>query len=504
MGERGEEGERDGRGEQAARGEQSEGGQGSGEPCAVHVVSFRRGVAIAERPDGGIEIRRGEEPAVGIERATPGLRAVVEALAGGGDTERRLLERAAREDGGAGLMEVAHHLARLAQRGLLAYTVAREGRRLATLAGATPEEPAGGARHALSRFAWIRSDGGAWVLESPFGRGRVEIHDAEAAAVCHALAEPRTVEEVLRAARGTGGTGGTSIEAVRAIVGLLLGCGALDGGGRGSEEALAGWTFHDLAFHTRSRQGRHDAPYGATYAHRETLAPSPAVKPRPPGEIVPLHRPDLEALAATDVPFTQVLERRRSIREHGERPIRAEQLGELLYRAARIRRIEERSSGRAYEQTRRPYPSGGACHALELYPVVRTCDGLGPGLYHYRADEHGLSALSGLTREAVALLEGARSAMGASAPPQVLIVVAARFPRVSWVYESIAYATILKDVGGLYQTLYLVASAMDLAACAVGGGDSDLFVRATGLDYLAETSVGEIAVGSRAEDQARR
>ncbi|WP_437680299.1 SagB/ThcOx family dehydrogenase [Sorangium sp. So ce131] len=500
MGEQDGRGERDGPGE---RGERGEGGQGSRGPCVVQVLSFRSGVAVAERPDGVLVIRRAEEPAVEIERATPGLRAVVEALAGEGDTERRLLERAARDDGGAGLMEVAHQLARLAHRGLLAYTVAREGRRLATLAGAAPEAPAAGARHVMSRFAWIRSDGGAWVLESPFGRGRVEIHDAEAAAVCHALAEPRTAEEVLGAARGTSGACATSIEVVRAIVGLLLGCGALDGGGRGSGEALAGWSFHDLAFHTRSRQGRHDAPYGATCPHRETLAPLPGIKPRMPGEVVPLYRPDLEALAATDVPFTRVLEQRRSIREHGERPIRAEQLGELLYRAARIHRIEERGPGRAYEQTRRPYPSGGACHALELYPVVRTCDGLGSGLYHYRADEHALSALSGLTREAVALLEGARRAMGASAPPEVLIVVAARFPRVSWAYESIAYATLLKDVGGLYQTLYLVASAMDLAVCAVGGGDSDLFARAAGLEYLAETSVGEIAVGSRAEDQAR-
>ena len=59
-----------------------------------------------------------------------------------------------------------------------------------------------------------------------------------------------------------------------------------------------------------------------------------------------------------------------------------------------------------------------------------------------------------------------------------------------------AYATILKNVGVLYQTMYLVATAMGLASCALGGGDADLFVAAVGTDYYAETSVGEFILGS--------
>ena len=42
-----------------------------------------------------------------------------------------------------------------------------------------------------------------------------------------------------------------------------------------------------------------------------------------------------------------------------------------------------------------------------------------------------------------------------------------------------------------------VATAMDLAPCALGGGDSDLFTRAAGLDYYTETSVGEFLLGSK-------
>jgi len=60
-----------------------------------------------------------------------------------------------------------------------------------------------------------------------------------------------------------------------------------------------------------------------------------------------------------------------------------------------------------------------------------------------------------------------------------------------------AYALVLKDVGVLLQTFYLVATAMGLAPCALGGGDSDLFARASGLDWLVEGAVGEFVLGSR-------
>ena len=60
-----------------------------------------------------------------------------------------------------------------------------------------------------------------------------------------------------------------------------------------------------------------------------------------------------------------------------------------------------------------------------------------------------------------------------------------------------AYAVTLKNAGALYQQMYLVATAMNLAPCGLGGGDSDLFAEAAGLDYYAETSVGEFLLSSR-------
>ena len=44
--------------------------------------------------------------------------------------------------------------------------------------------------------------------------------------------------------------------------------------------------------------------------------------------------------------------------------------------------------------------------------------------------------------------------------------------------------------------MYLAATAMGLAAAVSGGGDSDLFSRAVGAEYSAESSVGEFLLGS--------
>ena len=95
------------------------------------------------------------------------------------------------------------------------------------------------------------------------------------------------------------------------------------------------------------------------------------------------------------------------------------------------------------------------------------------------------------------MLEDAYFATSQFSMPQVLFIFAARFQRIAWVYESIAYSLILKDVGCLQQTMYLVATAMNLAPCAVGVGNSDLFTAAVGTNYYAETSGGEFILGSK-------
>ena len=83
-------------------------------------------------------------------------------------------------------------------------------------------------------------------------------------------------------------------------------------------------------------------------------------------------------------------------------------------------------------------------------------------------------------------------------------ILAARFPRIAWKYESIAYALTLKHVGVLYQTMYLTATAMGLAPCAIGGGDADTSSDSAGLSSLGSVpiadAVGPVGVGNAEGD----
>jgi SagB-type dehydrogenase family enzyme len=149
--------------------------------------------------------------------------------------------------------------------------------------------------------------------------------------------------------------------------------------------------------------------------------------------------------------------------------------------------------------TVRPYPSGGASYELEVYLAVDTCEGLSRGFYHYDAGVHALVPIETRGNQLDALLKSAEFAMGVSAAPQILITIAARFGRVSWKYSSLAYALILKDVGVLMQTFYVMAADMSLGGCAIGTTNIELFAKMTGLQFHVEGPVGQFALGRGAK-----
>ncbi len=54
----------------------------------------------------------------------------------------------------------------------------------------------------------------------------------------------------------------------------------------------------------------------------------------------------------------------------------------------------------------------------------------------------------------------------------------------------------LKNIGVLQAIMNLVATAMGLASCILGAGDSDRFSVVSRIDYYAEGSTGEFIIGS--------
>jgi SagB-type dehydrogenase family enzyme len=136
---------------------------------------------------------------------------------------------------------------------------------------------------------------------------------------------------------------------------------------------------------------------------------------------------------------------------------------------------------------------------LEFYTAVNSCDGLERGLYYYSGAAHELLR-TGPSAAFESLLLAARASLGTNVQtPQVIIVVAARFARMAWSYEAIAYRNVLLDAGIALQAMYLAATAMNLAPCAIGWNDPVLFSAAAGADPLEESSVALFALSSAAQ-----
>jgi len=385
-------------------------------------------------------------------------------------------------------------------RGRLGREVRVGGRLLARLRpagpGAVPRAAAlaPGQPVKLSRFAIIRAEHGRLVAQAPLSPAEVEIAPV-ACGLLGALAEwttPAAITDLV--------TPGLTAAAVAAILPLLADAQLLAPGGPGEDAecdtlAQGQWKPADLWLHARSRGPLLSASYGVYPAEARRFEPLPARTEPDPGRVFQLTVPDAGAVAKADPGLTQAIEARRSIREQdGAAPLTAAQLGELLYRTARQRGSYRAPSG--LEAADRPYPSGGASHELEIYPLVTSCAGLEPGLWHYRPDDHQLRLVAPASPATRRMIANARASCLMDADPQVLLVITARFGRVMWKYDGLAYSLILKHVGVYMQTAYLVATAMGLAVCGVGGGDATDFATASGLDYYAQGSVGEMVLGS--------
>jgi SagB-type dehydrogenase family enzyme len=341
----------------------------------------------------------------------------------------------------------------------------------------------------LSRYAFLREHRGEMVLESPLSHHRVVLHRPLVSWVVGALGRPATSVDIAHRVNVTE-------PLVAEILSYLV---AADMVVHDDDEDVTPltWSPHDLMFHSRSRLGRHDAPTGAEFSNAERVPPLPAVKPPPAGPRFPLYRPDLAVSAAHEMSLSAALELRRSVREFAEQGPSVAQLGELLYRSARVRSVTGAVGAGLvpYTVSERPYPSAGSLYELDLYLTVDRCDGLPRGIYHYDPNGHALTLVNERPEHADELLDSAKVLIGATRRPPTLITMAARMGRLSWMYDSVAYATTLKHVGVLQQTLYLVATVLGLAPCAVATGDDEVASAAFGLDYPAEVSVGEFVVG---------
>lgn len=333
-----------------------------------------------------------------------------------------------------------------------------------------------------------------WVVSAfttvSWRAGRVEIMSATSGAtfatddldllhLVHAFARPRTVEEVIS------DFGATAPKKIAASISKLISGQILTPASEPELAATHHWEQSSLAFHQLSRQPDFRKTPGQA---------TPAVAPRRSPEAIPLIRGSVEA----GIDLTTVLDRRRSWRSWPATPISREAFSSLLWLSARNRNVW--GEGTDDEYVSRPYPSGGAAYSLEIYPVIapEAVESIGAGLYRYLPTCHCLEPVSPRGADYLPFLEAAGRSAGTTLLPPVVLLITSRFARQSENYGSLAYSLVLKEVGCLFQTLYLVGEYLGLGPCALGGGaPGGQLARICNTSELAEPVVGEFMLGPR-------
>lgn len=356
----------------------------------------------------------------------------------------------------------------------------------------------------LSPFCWIRPSNGNFIIQDASQICQLTIHDVNYMKVISELSKSTTIESL------TYSLGQKFSLVIPFVIKLMLCANLIQHSSNNKDEIPETlsfenfWNFEDRLFHERSRWGTHNKFIGASFP-LEAIYPAPPVRPKIHSiKNIPLIKPSKETIGPS---FFDIVMKRKSYHEFGSQPISIKQLGQLLWYVLHIKSKRQiLSTGKnkaAYEITKRPVPSGGGMHEIEIYLTVNRCSEIENGLYHYNAEEHCLEMIRLIDEPCHELLKDAARAAKLSKCPDILITLACRYDRLAWKYQGIVYSLILKHVGVIFQQLYLVSTALGLAPCALGVGNTRTFQDAASNDSIHQIthSVGEFIIGSIPENE---
>lgn len=174
-----------------------------------------------------------------------------------------------------------------------------------------------------------------------------------------------------------------------------------------------------------------------------------------------------------DTPLFKLLQSRRSIRRFKKEPLGIGELSRLLWATYGL-----------VDKRRHVVPSAGATYPVEIFVFVKNIEGLKPGIYRYRNQEHSLELIKegDYSRElSTACLDQAwvRDA------PLNIVITALHEKTTGW-YGRRGFRYIDMEAGHIGQNIYLAATEMNLGTVAVGAFDDEEISRLIGLgeEYL--------------------
>lgn len=300
-----------------------------------------------------------------------------------------------------------------------------------------------------------------WQLISPLAIGQLVIDDARVMTLLYSL--PNIPSEF-------------DMEMVTVLMRLLGQAGFLDD----RDKDYAVWPVQELMY--------------AVNTPIDLKGPQTPIAPlKPPMSEDVIALPEIASETWKDASFANVIQARRSKYVYGESPITIMQLSEFLTRTLRV---HGEIKGHTYDTTLRWYPSAGAAYELEAYLAVYRCEGIEAGFYHYHPANHTLERLTldASTRQKWAEDVKVSTGYQMNQMPQILFFFTARMGRLQNKHRGLALA--YTNLGVVEQTLYLTATAMNLAPCALGGWPTKMFAEQTGIPLAEEALVGQFLLGS--------
>ena len=179
----------------------------------------------------------------------------------------------------------------------------------------------------------------------------------------------------------------------------------------------------------------------------------------------------------------EALHARRSTREYATTALKLEEVSQLLWAA----------QGITAAKGLRTAPSPIAVYLVQAYLVAGNVDGLKPGVYSYKPEDHSLELVKG------GALEGQLASLGqqvfGAAP--ALVVIASVDDKASKTFGDYAVRASSLEIGHVAENVALQATAMGLGLVTASGFDNGKARDILGLP-ASETPVYLIPVGRMA------
>ncbi len=181
------------------------------------------------------------------------------------------------------------------------------------------------------------------------------------------------------------------------------------------------------------------------------------------------------------------IKRRRSVREYSSKGMTFKDISKLLYFANGVTKED------SFFGNFRAAPSAGATYPIEIYLVSNGIKNLADGLYWYNVENDSIV----LKKEGSFNSQVAESCYGQNfiSHAESIFIMTAVWERTLKRYHERGRRYVFMDAGHIAQNIYLEATALGLAPCAVGAFDDGKMNTFLSIDGKKESCVYIMVVG---------